>query len=90
VVPRRFHRKATASRRNTSTPLLARSRIVSTNGQEDLRVLPVQVPLVFVEGGPDPFAEVGIVGEGAGGLVGEDVDQVLSNSFGRRSLSNIR
>ncbi len=29
------------------------------NFEEDLRVRPVQVPLVFVEGGPDPFAEVG-------------------------------
>jgi hypothetical protein len=58
VVPVRFHRKATASRRNTSTPLLARTGCVD-EGQEDLRVLPVQVPLVFVEGGPDPFPESG-------------------------------
>ena len=47
------------------------------NFKENLRVSPVQIPLVFVESGPDPFAEIGVMGEIAGGIVGKNLDQRL-------------
>ena len=47
------------------------------DGEQDLGVFPVQVPLVFVEGRPDPFPDFRVEGEVAGGLVGKDLDEGL-------------
>jgi hypothetical protein len=56
------------------------------DGEEDLGVLPVQVPLVVVEGGPDPLAQGGVEGERARGLVGEDLGQRLLEGAGTSSV----
>ena len=47
------------------------------NREENLGVFPVQIPLVFIECGPDPFAHVGIEGEVTRCLRGENLDQRL-------------
>ena len=62
---------------------------MSTISRNTCRVGPVQVPLVFIERCPDVLAEIGVVGEVAGRIVGEDFDQralVMSSSSG---LSNM-
>ena len=45
------------------------------DSEENLRIGPVQVPLVFVEGGPDPFLEFGIMGEASWGIIGENFNE---------------
>ena len=54
--------------------------------EEDLRVGPVEIPLMLVEGGPDPFAHVGVEGEVAGRMGGEDLDQRARIGLGQRRV----
>ena len=74
-VPIRFQMKAIASRRSTSTPRLARPRMMSAYSHEHVGVRPVDVPLVVVERRPDPARELVVPREAAGREVGEHLRQ---------------
>ena len=53
---------------------------------EHHRVLVIEIPLVIMEGGPDPFADAAAIGEAAGVFVGEHSDDAVLIGVGHAAV----